>query len=154
MLDNSTVLRDAYLTALADLELDGVPIPVYDEALPVTGPVAQLTGCVAYVLLKNQTSVDISPDCQFQTMCSIQVDIVTKFALSQGGKVTSERIANEVLQAIYPTASGEHLNVDSDFNILSTKLEMNKGLPEWNKTNTVFRKQLLFNHIIQQLTNA
>lgn len=151
MLEVSTALRDAYLTLLADLEVEGVLIPVYDEEFPAGGDQATLRGAFAcYVLLTNQTENDVTPFCQFQQDCSIQVQIVTKFPKASGGKLVSEMISNEVLQAIYPDPAGCVLDMGNDFNAISTKKESALTRVDNNLTNTVYTKILIFSHIISQ----
>ncbi len=154
MLDPSTALRDAYLENLDNtIIIDGVPIPAYDEQLPVNAPVGLIRGASCYILIKNQTEADSSVKCLFANDCSITVDINTKFPKSKGGKYLSEVISNEVQKLIYESASGNNLNLTPDFNCLSTRKELGSGLIEYNVTNTNFRKIIVFLHTIDQLVN-
>jgi hypothetical protein len=151
MLEVSTALRDAYLTLLENLEVDGVLIPVYDEEFPSGGDQASLGGAFAcYVLLANQTENDVTPFCQFQQDCSIQVQIVTKFPKATGGKFVSEQISNEILQIIYPNPSGCVLDLGNDFEAVNTKKESAFTKVDNNLTNTVYTKILIFSHLIAQ----
>lgn len=152
MRELSTALRDAYLTNLGGIIVDGVLIPFYDEALPINALAATLMGAQVYCLLLNQTETDISPKCMFSQEATMTVDIVTKFPQGKGGKYVSELISGLVQIAIYESASGSNLDLSPDFNCLSTRKEMSKGLTEFNTTSTVYRKLLMFSHIVDQIT--
>lgn len=153
MLEVSDSLRAAYVTLLSGLTIDGVVIPVFDER--VSGPTAQIfygsTPVECYILLHDQTETDISPKCNFETECSIQVDINTKFPKGTGGKYLSERISNQVKQIIYPSPNIA-LPMGSDFQCYGTRLNMSKGLTEFDTATDNYRKVLLFIHRVNQLT--
>lgn len=153
MLEVSDSLRTAYATLLSGLTIDGVTIPVFDER--VTGATAQVMYGSApvecYIVLHDQTETDISPKCNFETECSIQVDINTKFPKGTGGKYLSERISNEVKQRIYPSPNIE-LPMGPDFQCYGTRLNMSKGLTEFETATDNYRKVLLFIHRVNQLT--
>lgn len=153
MKEVATALRDAYLTLLNGIEVDGVPIPFYDEEFPANGDLAVFDDVIScYGLIKNQTETDATPFCQFQQDCSIQVHIVTKFPKAAGGKYYSELISGEVQEAIYPDPAGCVLNLGADFEGVSTRKEGSSNQTDNNLTNTVYTKILIFSHTIVQLT--
>lgn len=157
MLDAAGPLRKAYLTLLSGVNFDGIPIPVYDEQLPNPVPAgklppAELEVAKAYMLITNQTETDISPKCNFQQECSITIDIVTKFPVSQGGKALSEMIASQVQQLIYPSPDGHNIDVSPDFNCWYVSKELSRGITEFNQDSTVYRKILVFTNKLEELT--
>lgn len=153
MLESSDALRGAYATLLAGVNIGGVIIPSFDER--VNGPTATImygsTPVECYIILRDQTETDISPKCNFETENAIQVDINTKFPKGTGGKYLSEQISNQVKQLIYPSPNIE-LPMGSDFQCYGTRLNMSKGLIEYDTATDNYRKILLFIHRVNQLT--
>jgi hypothetical protein len=149
MFDPSLELRDAYISKLSTLQIQGVTIPVYDEFMGAT--VASIGYAQAYCLVTNQTAQDILIKTGFYNDCSIQVDIVTKFPKNKGGKKLSEQIANEVLKLIRTGNTSDYPTMPN-FQIVTCQLLINQGINEENTANTVFRKILGFTHKIKQTT--
>lgn len=157
MLDASGPLRNAYLGLLAGVNISGTPIPIYDEQLPNPIPAGKLPPATigaakVYILVTNQTETDISPKCNFHQECSITIDIVTKYPVSQGGKKLSEEISNQVQQLIYPSPDGHNLDVGPYFNCYYVSKELSRGLTEFNMDSTVYRKLIVFTNKLEELT--
>lgn len=149
MIDPSLELREAYITKLSTLTIQGVSIPVYDEFMGAS--VANIGFATAYMLVTNQTAQDILIKTGFYNDCSITVDIVTKFPKNKGGKKLSEQIATEVLKLIR-TGNTTDYPAMNNFQIVTCQLVTNQGLIEENTANTVFRKILILQHKITQTT--
>lgn len=149
MIDPSRELREAYISKLSTLTIQGVSIPVYDEFMGAS--VASIGYATAYMLVTNQTAQDILIKTGFYNDCSITVDIVTKFPINKGGKKLSEQIATEVLKLIR-TGNTTDYPAMTNFQIVTCQLVTNQGLIEENIANTVFRKILILQHKISQTT--
>ena len=151
MFEIATELRQAYLAKLASVEIDGVSIPFYDER--VGADPAQIGYATAYGLIANQTAQDIMIKCGFYQDCSITIDIVTKYPKQKGGKLLSERISNEVLQLIR-TGNTLDYPVMDNFQIVTCKKTLDRGITEDNLSDTVYRKLLIFTHKIKQISTT
>lgn len=144
MQEFSHLLRQAYIQSLADLKLNNIPIPVNDEVL--TSPAAVINKAQCYVILTNQTVNDApGTKCGDAYLASIQVDIVTKFPINSGAKLTSELISVEVLKLLK-----ENPPALEELNIWKWGLETNRGLREDSDTYRIFRKILVFSHNINE----
>lgn len=89
---NGDKIRQAFLTALANITIDGVSVPVYN--------IARIESDPPYILLVNQTQGEAATkdnDCAEQT---IIVQGVTKFSGDYGGDWFADQIAAKINEAI------------------------------------------------------
>jgi hypothetical protein len=151
MFEVQTELRQAYLAKLSTIEISGTVIPFYDER--VGADPAQIGTAIAYGIITNQTASDILIKCGFYQDCSITIDIVTKFPKQKGGKLLSEQISNEVLQLLR-TGNTLDYPVMDNFQIVTVRKTLDRGLTEDNVADTVYRKILIFTHKIKQISTT
>jgi hypothetical protein len=151
MFEVQTELRQAYLTKLSTVAINGISIPFYDERVGASP--AQIGTATAYGLIANQTAQDILVKCGFYQDCSITIDIVTKYPKQKGGKLLSEQISNQVLQLIRTGSTLDYPIMDN-FQIVTCRKTLDRGLTEDNVSDTVYRKLLIFTHKIKQISTT
>ena len=97
MRDIATDIRKAVIAAISPLTLSGVTIPVYDTELPPSVNPANYQGSAAFVLITDQNEAETTNnDCSIRQNATFQINIVTKFAQGNGGKLLSENISNAI----------------------------------------------------------
>jgi hypothetical protein len=97
MRDISTDIRIAVINAITPLTLSGVTIPIYDTELPPSVNPANYQGSAAFVLITDQNEAETTNnDCSIRQNATFQINIVTKFAQGNGGKLLSENISNAI----------------------------------------------------------
>jgi hypothetical protein len=97
MRDIATDIRKAVIAAISPLTLSGVTLPVYDTELPPSVNPANYQGSAAFVLITDQNEAETTNnDCSIRQNATFQINIVTKFAQGNGGKLLSENISNAI----------------------------------------------------------
>jgi hypothetical protein len=97
MRDIATDIRKAVINAISPLTLSGVTLPVYDTELPPSVNPANYQGSAAFVLITDQNEAETTNnDCSIRQNATFQINIVTKFAQGNGGKLLSENISNAI----------------------------------------------------------
>jgi hypothetical protein len=97
MRDIATDIRKAVINAISPLTLSGVTLPVYDTELPPGINPANYQGSAAFVLITDQNEAETTNnDCSIRQNATFQINIVTKFAQGNGGKLLSENISNAI----------------------------------------------------------
>jgi hypothetical protein len=97
MRDIATDIRKAVIAAISPLTLSGVTLPVYDTELPPSITPANYQGSAAFVLITDQNEAETTNnDCSIRQNATFQINIVTKFAQGNGGKLLSENISNAI----------------------------------------------------------
>jgi hypothetical protein len=97
MRDIATDIRKAIISAISPLTLSGVTLPVYDTELPPSVNPANYQGSAAFVLITDQNEAETTNnDCSIRQNATFQINIVTKFAQGNGGKLLSENISNAI----------------------------------------------------------
>jgi hypothetical protein len=97
MRDIATDIRKAVISAISPLTLSGVTLPVYDTELPPGINPANYQGSLAFVLITDQNEAETTNnDCSIRQNATFQINIVTKFAQGNGGKLLSENISNAI----------------------------------------------------------
>jgi hypothetical protein len=97
MRDIATDIRIAVINAISPLTLSGVTLPVYDTELPPSVNPANYQGSAAFVLITDQNEAETTNnDCSIRQNATFQINIVTKFAQGNGGKLLSENISNAI----------------------------------------------------------
>jgi hypothetical protein len=92
MKDANLAVLNAYKSALANLIVGGVTIPVYSKSAPLKNVPAK------YVILSSQTRLQEQTKCGYWYLCTINVQIVTRYPNGNGdlsyAMVISEEIQN------------------------------------------------------------
>jgi hypothetical protein len=97
MREIATDIRKAVIAAISPLTLSGVTLPVYDTELPPSVNPANYQGSAAFVLITDQNEAETTNnDCSIRQNATFQINIVTKFAQGNGGKLLSENISNAI----------------------------------------------------------
>jgi hypothetical protein len=97
MREIATDIRVAVINAITPLTLSGVTIPIYDTELPPSVNPANYQGSAAFVLITDQNEAETTNnDCSIRQNATFQINIVTKFAQGNGGKLLSENISNAI----------------------------------------------------------
>lgn len=151
VLDLSLPIRKAYFSALDDLSFQGVQIPIFDEILNGDSAIISHYGQSAecYVVLQSQVESNhpVPTFCNQRMNCMISVRIVTKYN-SEGNKMLSELIANQVLNAIITDRYGGHKLTSSEISIESVKFDTSNTLTEIAGNESAFSRILTFNNIV------
>ena len=140
MRDPSLALRKAYFEALDGMVYD-VPVfnrPPNREKYP-------------FILLSNQTAVDISDKTSYCWECTILVDIVTGFDGDFGGGMQADEIGEEVIGIIRTRAEG-YLDLGAELQVVTTTIDDVSSIDSQSQTHYIYRKLIRFRHIINQLT--
>lgn len=142
MKDVNYPLRKAYIIALANMVVDGIPIPVYYPAVP------EEETSKAYILLSQPSNVDNGTKNSSDTDTSMQLKIITWDEGSNSGKL-ADMIANEIFARIYPIPQAT-LDLSADnINMVSTELS-NDNTQDYGSVNNRFfiDRYLTFKHFI------
>lgn len=140
----SHLLRQQYIQALAGISLNGIIIPVNDEVLTSTPAMIQTAEC--YIILTNQT-VNEAPGtkCGEAYLATIQVDVVTKFRVNSGAKLTSELIAAEAVKRLL----ADPVQIQG-LNVRRCRLVTQRGVREDSDAYRIYRNILVFSHNINE----
>jgi hypothetical protein len=151
-------VRTALVQKLKDsVTYTGTKIPTYEAYVQETpaNRIARLTigneEVLAYIILLNQTSNDISPKCLRNDSTTIQVQVTTVWPNDKGGSRTAEEISELVTDVLF-TDDG-----------LFSKLELPEPLDTWmgllrssdniyydTETNRVWITQLMLSYEVSQ----
>lgn len=137
----SKLLQQAYYTALnGQITYNGSPVPVYDVVPPGTD--------YPYIVLGPQTVVEENLNNDTRIMgVTAEVDVVTGFDGSFGGKSQANDIADAIVNRLRKTP-GNYLSL-SGFLIITTQLDSSLTLQEQTETHTLYVNKLRFRHKIQ-----
>ena len=151
VIDLSLPIRKAYFTALNGLTYQGVPIPIYDEIWNGESAIINYLGQNAecYIVMQSQTESNhpVPTYCSQRMNCRISVRIVTKY-MSEGNKMLSELIANDVLNSIIINRYGKHNLTSPEISIQSVIFEDSNNTIEFAGNESAFSRILTFNNIV------
>ena len=134
-------LQTAYYQALnGNISFGGSNVPIYD--------VVPDGDNYPYILLGSQNVIeDVSKD-DFGTEIVMDIDVVTGFEGSFGGKSMAYDISDDVVNAIR-TRTANYLSL-SGFTMVTTTLDSSIALQELTETHVLYINKLRFRHKIQQ----
>jgi len=136
------LLQIAYYGALnGNVSYNGSNVPVFDVVPP--------TQDYPYIVLGSQSIVHEGTRNSFGVQSIMDVDIVTGFEGSYGGKSQVYDIADDVVQLIATRASS-YFSL-SGFSCYVSELESSTILEEITETHILFVNKLRFRHLIQEL---
>ena len=139
MKDTSYPIRKAYNALLTELGYTCFDFKATDNA---TKP---------YVILSSQTSNSDNTKNTFGNIATINLDIVVSFIDGFGGRKQLDEIVDAILQAILPTPDALIIQAEG-FNIYSTKKVIDFDFePLAQQTQTIYRRIITFEHLIEQL---
>lgn len=93
----SDVLRKAIIDLIGPIQVSGVSVPVFDEAVNPNVTIPELDGAKVYVLIKDQQENETTSDkCGVRQNALITFDCVAKFPVNVGSKRTVEKISREI----------------------------------------------------------
>lgn len=136
------VLQIAYYGALnGNVTYGGETVPVFDVVPP--------TQSYPYIVLGSQAITHDGTKSSFGVEAIVDVDIVTGFEGSYGGKSQAYDIADDVVQLIV-TRAQSYFSL-SGFSCYVSELESSTILEEITQTHILFTNKLRFRHLIQEL---
>jgi hypothetical protein len=136
------LLQIAYYNALnGNVSYGGSTVPVFDVVPP--------TQEFPYIVLGSQAIVHEGTKTSFGVQAIMDVDVVTGFEGSFGGKSQVYDISDEVVQLIV-TRAQTHFSL-SGFSCYVSELESSTILEEITETHILFSNKLRFRHLIQEL---
>lgn len=145
MREISHILRKAYLDLLNPLAVDGVIIPIFDERVNPKSTIPTLKGGKVFVIIKDQNEAETTNNqCNYRKTATVTLDIVARYPLNVGSKLTTELISDEIQQKVR-----EGIQM-ADFQVLATRLDFSRNTIENGDTDTIYRKIIAFNHTINQ----
>lgn len=135
-------LQIAYYQALnGNISHDGNSVPVYDVVPP--------TAEYPYLLLGSQSTIEDPTKDDFGYEIVIDVDVVTGFEGSFGGKSDVYDISQDVINTIR-TRTPNYLSL-SGYSMVTTTLDSSFILQEHHETHVLYINKLRFRHKIQEL---
>jgi hypothetical protein len=135
MKDANLAVLNAYKSALANLIVGGVTIPVYSKSAPLKNVPAK------YVILSSQTRLQEQTKCGYWYLCTINVQIVTRYPNGNGDLSYAMVISEEIQNLIQVT----NLTLSNFINVDTLQLLTNEVVLE-TKTENIFQYILTFQH--------
>ena len=140
MKSSSTLLQQAYFTALSgQVNVNGV-IPVYDTV--------PSSPSYPYIQLDDQTKTDYVTKSSFGEEVTQQLWIVNRFSDSFGSRINLNAILDRVQQIIRARPIPLTL---TGFNVISSTLDIAVFSRDRTDTHTYFRYEVRFRHLIEEL---
>ena len=150
MREVSKFIRQAYLSVLEPLEVDGVEIPIYDEIINPNASKASYLGSECYVIITGQNETETTNNrCSFRQSVALTLQIFSKYPLGSGGKLATENIADTILQQIR-ILNAPGVTVGDPFQVLSTRKESSQSFIFNGENSSTYQKNLTFSHVIYQ----
>jgi hypothetical protein len=135
MKDANLAVLNAYKSALANLIVGGVTIPVYSKSAPLKNVPAK------YVILSSQTRLQENTKCGYWYLCTINVQIVTRYPNGNGDLSYAMVISEEIQNLIQVT----NLTLSNFINVDTLQLLTNEVVLE-TETENIFQYILTFQH--------
>jgi hypothetical protein len=135
MKDANLAVLNAYKSALANLIVGGVTIPVYSKSAPLKNVPAK------YVILSSQTRLQEQTKCGYWYLCTINVQIVTRYPNGNGDLSYAMVISEEIQNLIQVT----NLSLSNFINVDTLQLLTNEVTLE-TETENIFQYILTFQH--------
>jgi hypothetical protein len=135
MKDANLAILNAYKSTLANLIVGGVTIPVYSKSAPLKNVPAK------YVILSSQTRLQELTKCGYWYLCTINVQIVTRYPNGNGDLSFSMVIGEEIQNRIQAT----NLSLSNFINVDTLQLLTNEVTLE-TETENIFQYILTFQH--------
>jgi hypothetical protein len=135
MKDANLAILNAYKTKLASLIVGGVTIPVYSKSAPLKNVPAK------YVILSSQTRLQNQTKCGYWYLCTINVQIVTRYPNGTGDLSFAMVVSEEIQNRIQVT----NLTLNDFINVETLQLLTNEVTLE-TETENVFQYILTFQH--------
>jgi hypothetical protein len=135
MKDANLAVLNAYKSALANLIVGGVTIPVYSKSAPLKNVPAK------YVILSSQTRLQENTKCGYWYLCTINVQIVTRYPNGNGDLSYAMVISEEIQNLIQVT----NLTLSNFINVNTLQLLTNEVVLE-TETENIFQYILTFQH--------
>lgn len=147
MKEVSLPLRQAVISALSPLTIEGVTFPLVDSFLnPNVSPVSY-RGAECYVLITDQSEAEtLGNRCSERQSVALTIDIVTKFPIGNGGKLASEKISQYIQPLINRT-----LDLSPDFQLLNVDKINALSRIEQGTTEVAYRKIINYSFDIFEL---
>jgi hypothetical protein len=135
MKDANLAVLNAYKSALANLIVGSVTIPVYSKSAPLKNVPAK------YVILSSQTRLQEQTKCGYWYLCTINVQIVTRYPNGNGDLSYAMVISEEIQNLIQVT----NLTLTNFINVETLQLLTNEVTLE-TETENIFQYILTFQH--------
>jgi hypothetical protein len=135
MKDANLAVLNAYKSALANLIVGGVTIPVYSKSAPLKNVPAK------YVILSSQTRLQEQTKCGYWYLCTINVQIVTRYPNGNGDLSYAMVISEKIQNLIQVT----NLTLSNFINVNTLQLLTNEVTLE-TETENIFQYILTFQH--------
>lgn len=135
MKDANLAVLNAYKSALANLIVGGVTIPVYSKSAPLKDVPDK------YVILSSQTRLQENTKCGYWYLCTINVQIVTRYPNGNGDLSYAMVISEEIQDLIQVT----NLTLSNFINVNTLQLLTNEVVLE-TETQNIFQYILTFQH--------
>ena len=135
MKDANLAVLNAYKSALANLIVGGVTIPVYSKSAPLKNVPAK------YVILSSQTRLQEQTKCGYWYLCTINVQIITRYPNGNGDLSYAMVISEEIQNLIQVT----NLTLSNFINVNTLQLLTNEVVLE-TETENIFQYILTFQH--------
>ena len=135
MKDANLAILNAYKSTLANLIVGSVTIPVYSKSAPLKTVPAK------YVILSSQTRLQELTKCGYWYLCTINVQIVTRYPNGNGDLSFAMVIGEEIQNRIQVT----NLSLSNFINVETLQLLTIEVTLE-TETENIFQYILTFQH--------
>lgn len=135
MKDPNLAILNAYKTALSNLKIGDLDIPVYSKSAPLKNVPKK------YVILSSQTKLQNKTKCDYWYECTMTVQIVTRYPNGTGDLSFAMVIGEEIAEIIQV----EGIYIEGFHNIETMQLLSSEVILETD-TENVFQYLLIFNH--------
>ena len=135
MKDPNLAILNAYKTALSNLKIGDLDIPVYSKSAPLKNVPKK------YVILSSQTKLQNKTKCDYWYECTMTVQIVTRYPNGTGDLSFAMVIGEEIAEIIQV----EGIYIEDFHNIETMQLLSSEVILETD-TENVFQYLLIFNH--------
>lgn len=130
---------------------------VYDSAIiPVFSDYASITSETPYIVIGDVDESPVENKCHFGDNIRVTLDVVTEYpTASNAGRTDSEKIMGLCMSILLPSVqnSGPVFDLE-DFQVISAKKVLGRSIQEQTNNSKIFRKILIINHSIKQLSNG
>lgn len=135
MKDPNLAILNAYKSALANLVIGDLEIPVYSKSAPLKNVPKK------YVILSSQTKAQNKTKCNYWYECTMTVQIVTRYPNGTGDLSFAMVIGEEVQSIIQ-----EDGIILDGFHNVETMQQLSSEVILETDTENVFQYLLIFNH--------
>lgn len=144
MIDPVNKLRaGVYQSLNGQLTFEGITVPVVEDVAALEDNIDM------YVLLSNQTAVDVSNFTKHQHECTLTLDIVhkTNFAVSRYGV---DAVAQQIFDFIMPGVTTNQIQIDGAMQAVNVRKQSDNYLTMELSAGAIVRRLITFSVLVHE----